>query len=71
MAVISTGTGSSLRDIVFTSTHTRHRDAFWSVVGGASSSPCDETYKGLAPGDAPETVGLAAFVSKLINSTGM
>jgi Zinc carboxypeptidase len=71
MAVTSTGIGTPQRHGVLTSTHICHRDAFWSVTGGASTDPCDEKYKGLAPADAPETVALAAFVDNLIKSPGM
>ncbi|EKG18003.1 Peptidase M14 carboxypeptidase A [Macrophomina phaseolina MS6] len=33
----------------------------WSVAGGSSTNPCDETYRGSAALSAPETAGLAAF----------
>jgi carboxypeptidase A4 len=35
----------------------------WSVTGGASTSPCSETYKGLAAGDTPEVRALTTFTN--------
>ncbi|KAF2749202.1 hypothetical protein M011DRAFT_399384 [Sporormia fimetaria CBS 119925] len=43
----------------------------WEVTGGASTSPCSETYKGLAPSDAPENRGLVSQVQSLKNSRGI
>jgi len=43
----------------------------WSVSGGASTNPCDETYKGQAAGDTPEMRGLTAFTSSLAASRGI
>ncbi|CAP65163.1 uncharacterized protein PODANS_5_7330 [Podospora anserina S mat+] len=43
----------------------------WSVTGGASTSPCSETYKGLAAGDTPEIRALTAFTTTLKNSRGI
>ncbi|KAF2843258.1 hypothetical protein M501DRAFT_926284 [Patellaria atrata CBS 101060] len=40
----------------------------WDVPGGSSTSPCAETYRGQAGGDAPETKGLSAHVNALANS---
>ncbi|ROT36080.1 carboxypeptidase B [Sodiomyces alkalinus F11] len=34
---------------------------FWNVTGGASDSPCAETFRGLSPGDTPEMQSLVAF----------
>ncbi|CAG7854673.1 Probable metallocarboxypeptidase A Short=MCPA; AltName: Full=Carboxypeptidase M14A; Flags: Precursor [Serendipita indica DSM 11827] len=47
----------------------RNWDIHWSDPGGASTNPCDETYRGLAPADAPETKWLAAFSNGKKNST--
>lgn len=43
----------------------------WEVPGGASTNPCSETYKGLAPGDAPELQGVKAQVDALKASRGI
>ncbi|PQE19302.1 Zinc carboxypeptidase protein [Rutstroemia sp. NJR-2017a BVV2] len=43
----------------------------WSVAGGSSTNPCDETYRGLAAADAPETKGLAAFAKSLKAGAGL
>ena len=43
----------------------------WEVTGGASTSPCSETYKGQAPGDAPENRVLSAQVNQLRDSRGI
>ncbi|KAM3072180.1 hypothetical protein ACMFMG_008636 [Clarireedia jacksonii] len=43
----------------------------WSVAGGSSTNPCDETYRGLAAADAPETKGLAAFANSLQAGAGI
>ncbi|KAI9843522.1 MAG: hypothetical protein M1837_006276 [Sclerophora amabilis] len=37
----------------------------WDVPGGASTNPCDETFKGRNPNDAPETKVLAAFLDEV------
>ncbi|KAK0383974.1 hypothetical protein NLU13_8063 [Sarocladium strictum] len=37
----------------------------WSVPGGASTSPCSETYKGAAAGDTPEIRALTTFTNTL------
>ncbi|KIM30630.1 hypothetical protein M408DRAFT_66407 [Serendipita vermifera MAFF 305830] len=47
----------------------RNWDSHWSDPDGASTSPCDEDYKGLAAFDAPETKQLAAFMNSKMNST--
>jgi hypothetical protein len=42
----------------------RNRRNFqWNVAGGASTSPCSETYKGLAAGDTPEVRALTTFTN--------
>ncbi|KAF2834332.1 zinc carboxypeptidase A [Patellaria atrata CBS 101060] len=43
----------------------------WEVPGGASTNPCSETFKGLAPGDAPENKGLVAQVNQLRDLRGI
>ncbi|KAF2794557.1 hypothetical protein K505DRAFT_241876 [Melanomma pulvis-pyrius CBS 109.77] len=43
----------------------------WEVTGGASTSPCSETYKGLAAGDAPENKGMVAQVNALRDARGI
>ncbi|CAI6262776.1 unnamed protein product [Periconia digitata] len=43
----------------------------WSTAGGASTSPCSETYKGLAAGDAPENLGLRTQVDQLRAGRGI
>ncbi|EPE26499.1 Zn-dependent exopeptidase [Glarea lozoyensis ATCC 20868] len=37
----------------------------WAVTGGASTDPCNETFKGRAAGDATENVGLRNYISTL------
>jgi carboxypeptidase A4 len=37
----------------------------WSVPGGSSTSPCAETYRGLAAGDAPENAALVRHINGL------
>ncbi|KAF3355744.1 hypothetical protein VDGD_05115 [Verticillium dahliae] len=37
----------------------------WGLTGGASTNPCDETYKGLAAGDTPEIRALQTFTQGL------
>ncbi|KAK3370680.1 zinc carboxypeptidase [Podospora didyma] len=43
----------------------------WELTNGASTNPCDETYKGVAAGDTPENQGLVAFTQSLKNSKGI
>lgn len=43
----------------------------WEVAGGASTNPCDETYKGAAGGDTPENKALIAFSKTLTNGKGI
>jgi murein tripeptide amidase MpaA len=43
----------------------------WAVTGGASTNPCSETYKGLAPADAPENQGLQSHVASLRSALGI
>ncbi|CZR65852.1 probable carboxypeptidase [Phialocephala subalpina] len=43
----------------------------WSVTGGASTNPCDETFKGLAGGDATENKVLLAHINKLAAGNGV
>lgn len=43
----------------------------WDVAGGASTNPCDETYKGAAGGDTPENKALIAFSKTLTNGKGI
>jgi murein tripeptide amidase MpaA len=43
----------------------------WEVAGGASTNPCDETYKGAAAGDTPEIKALMAFTQTLTNGKGI
>lgn len=43
----------------------------WDVAGGASTNPCDETYKGVAGGDTPEIKGLIAFSKTLTDGKGI
>jgi murein tripeptide amidase MpaA len=43
----------------------------WSDKGGASTDPCAEDFKGLAAGDAPETVVLYSNLQGLKNSQGL
>jgi len=43
----------------------------WEVPGGASTSPCSETYKGQAAGDAPENLGLRTQINTLRDSKGV
>lgn len=40
----------------------------WDVPGGASTDPCDETYKGQTPGDTAEFKVLSAFMDRLTSS---
>ncbi|KAK1594166.1 zinc carboxypeptidase [Colletotrichum navitas] len=41
----------------------------WELTGGASTSPCSETYKGASAGDAPEIKGLKAQIDSLSSIT--
>lgn len=43
----------------------------WNVSGGASTNPCEEDFKGLAPGDSPETQGLVAKLDSIKASQGL
>ncbi|ORY13616.1 hypothetical protein BCR34DRAFT_663135 [Clohesyomyces aquaticus] len=43
----------------------------WEVSGGASTSPCSETYKSVAGGDVPENKGMIAQVNQLRDSRGI
>ncbi|KAK1752048.1 putative carboxypeptidase precursor [Echria macrotheca] len=43
----------------------------WELTGGASTNPCDETYKGAAAGDTPENKALTNFTLSLANSKGI
>ncbi|CAJ0547042.1 Ff.00g016690.m01.CDS01 [Fusarium sp. VM40] len=43
----------------------------WELTGGASTNPCDETYKGLAAGDSPENKALKAQIDSLSASKGI
>jgi murein tripeptide amidase MpaA len=43
----------------------------WSATGGASTSPCSETYKGQAASDSPENRGLVAQVNSLRDGRGI
>jgi len=40
----------------------------WEVPGGASTDPCDETYKGVKAGDSVENTALRAFINSKINT---
>jgi hypothetical protein len=43
----------------------------WELTGGASTSPCAETFKGRAPADAPEIQGAKAQVDQLSSGRGI
>jgi len=43
----------------------------WELTGGASTRPCDETYKGQAAGDTPENKALVAFTKTLTAGRGI
>lgn len=43
----------------------------WDLPGGASKDPCDETYKGRAPGDTPEVAALVDFTKKVNPRAGV
>ncbi|WYZ46173.1 hypothetical protein EsH8_IX_000398 [Colletotrichum jinshuiense] len=43
----------------------------WELTGGASTSPCSETYKGTAAADTPEIKGLKAQIDSLAASKGI
>ncbi|KLU82227.1 hypothetical protein MAPG_01302 [Magnaporthiopsis poae ATCC 64411] len=43
----------------------------WGMTGGASTSPCSETYKGQAAGDSPENKGLVAQAQELRSGRGI
>ncbi|PPQ70195.1 hypothetical protein CVT24_003911 [Panaeolus cyanescens] len=46
----------------------RNWNISWAQFEGASTEPCDGSYKGEAPADAPENKGLAAFLDSRANS---
>ncbi|KAK5659583.1 hypothetical protein OQA88_785 [Cercophora sp. LCS_1] len=43
----------------------------WSVSGGASTSPCDQDFKGKAQGDSPETAALSSWLKATKASQGI
>jgi len=43
----------------------------WAVSGGASTDPCNETYKGASAGSTPEYKGLSAFNNAKQQSQGV
>ncbi|WQF87076.1 Putative peptidase M14, carboxypeptidase A, carboxypeptidase, activation peptide [Colletotrichum destructivum] len=43
----------------------------WSVTGGASTNPCDEDFKGVTQGDAPETAALSAWLARTKAAQGL
>ncbi|KAM0323846.1 hypothetical protein ACHAQA_008424 [Verticillium albo-atrum] len=43
----------------------------WELTGGASTNPCDETFKGRAAADAPEIRGAKAQVDQLSSGNGI
>lgn len=43
----------------------------WELTGGASTSPCSETYKGQVAGDSPENLGLRTQINQLKASRGI
>ncbi|KAF5025088.1 hypothetical protein F66182_2857 [Fusarium sp. NRRL 66182] len=43
----------------------------WSVPGGSSTDPCDETYRGLAAGDTPENRALVNHTMTISQKTGI
>jgi murein tripeptide amidase MpaA len=38
---------------------------------GSSPDPCDQTYRGTAPGDSPEMAGMSGFADKLAKQQGL
>ncbi|KAH7099622.1 putative carboxypeptidase [Auriculariales sp. MPI-PUGE-AT-0066] len=46
----------------------RNWNTSWAQATGASTDPCAQDFKGLAPADAPETKALQEFVNKLASS---
>ncbi|GJD03047.1 Zinc carboxypeptidase [Colletotrichum higginsianum IMI 349063] len=43
----------------------------WSLTGGASTNPCDEDFKGVTQGDAPETAALSAWLARTKAAQGL
>jgi hypothetical protein len=43
----------------------------WSVSGGASTNPCDEDFRGVSQGDAPETVALSSWLQNIKTAQGL
>lgn len=43
----------------------------WDVPGGASSDPCDLTFKGTSPGDSTELPVLSSYLNRLAADTGV
>jgi len=39
----------------------RNWDSHWAVAGGASTNPCDDTYRGVSAGSSPEFKALSTF----------
>lgn len=49
----------------------RNWAAHWATTGGASTAPCDETYKGSAANSAPEIKALSSWQDALQKSQGV
>ena len=65
MVETSTATGAHAGSVgSFRLTEEFRAHTGWNETGGASTSPCNDAFKGLAPADAPETVGLAAYLDE-------
>lgn len=43
----------------------------WELTGGASTNPCDETYKGQAAGDSPELKAIKGQIDSLAAGKGI
>lgn len=43
----------------------------WDVPGGSSTSPCDDQYRGEAPGDGTEMAGLTAKIQEIQAQQGL
>ncbi|KAF4998666.1 hypothetical protein FGRMN_2992 [Fusarium graminum] len=43
----------------------------WELTGGASTNPCDETFKGLAAGDSPELKAIKGQIDTLAAGKGL
>jgi murein tripeptide amidase MpaA len=43
----------------------------WELTGGASTNPCDETFKGRAAGDSPENKALKTQIDTLAAGKGI